>query len=215
MPDGRAICYRCVADHQVPTVTVRPTVPGKDPALAQGWVHAVVGIMRDPIGYLGAQPYVGSIRPAMLYGLVFCLVGAALSIMWMVLLNSDKMQESIATLSHAYASQGMTMTPVQLRLIFLSSIPIAAVIKLLLGGALLHMGVLLAGGRPTQLREQMRIFALSTGVLLLAVVPPPFSIFLIAIVWGGAMMKWLHARYGLGPFRSMFAVLPALLMIAY
>lgn len=175
----------------------------------------MVGVVRDPIGYLGTEPYRGSMTAAMLYGFVFCLIGSSLSIMWMVLLNADKMQESIETLSQAYSAQGFALTTVQLRMIFLSSIPIAAVIKLFMGGLLLHLGVKLTGGGATRLKEQMRIFALSTGVLLLGVVPPPFSIFLIAIFWGGAMMKWMHARYAMGPFRSMFAVLPALMIIAY
>lgn len=209
MSDGRAVCYRCLEDHGLQTVTTQPTGDG-DPAFQKGWWGAVKGVIRAPIQTIGSTTYEGSIRPALIFGFVMCLIGAVLPILWALLLSPESVQE---TIEQAYAGRGMSIDPEQMRMLFISALPIAAAFKLFFGSVLLHYGVRFAGVHNVRFRENARAFALSSGVLLFSIVPAPIGVLLIAVIWARIMIRWVHVRYGLSPLRGMLALLPALVLM--
>lgn len=210
LQDGRAVCYRCVADQRLDTVADEEVAPGKDPAFRNGWFGAIPGVLRKPRSFLGTEPYTGSVKPALRFGFVMCLAGALLPLIFPAIFAPETLNEAW---QKAYGQTEVQMTDAQLRLAFLTALPVAAGLKLLVGSALFHVGIRLAGAREGVFREHLRVFALSTGVLLFAIIPPPLGLMIMSLLWGSAMMKWTSARYGLSPIMSMVAVFPALLLL--
>lgn len=209
LQDGRAVCYRCVADHRLKTVADNEVVEG-DPAFRNGWLGVIPGVLRQPRRFLGTEPYTGSIKPALRFGFIMCLAGALLPLVWPAIFAPETLNEAW---QKAYGQAEVQLTEQQLRLAFLTALPVAAAMKLVIGSALFHVGIRLAGAREGAFKEHLRVFALSTGVLLFAVVPPPLGMMIMSLLWGSAMMKWTNGRYGLSPFMSMVAIFPALLLL--
>lgn len=209
MPDGRAVCYRCLEDHGLQTVATPRTGEG-DPAFEKGWLGAVKGVIRAPVQTIGSTAYEGSIRPALIFGFVMCLIGVVMPILWQLLISPEGVQ---ASLEEMYASRGMTVDPTQIRRLLITALPLAAALKLLLGSVLLHYGIRFAGVQNVRFRDNARAFALSSGVLLFAIIPRPIGVLLIAVIWARVMIRWVHARYGLSPIRGMLALLPALVLM--
>lgn len=207
--DGRAVCYRCLEDQGLQPVTT-PRIGDGDPAFEKGWWGAIRGVVRAPVQTIGASRYKGSIRPALIFGFVMCLIGAVVPILWALVLSPEGVQETIESV---YANRGMTVDPEQMRTMFITALPLAAAFKLIFGSVLLHYGIRFAGVHNVRFRESMRAFALSSGVLMLSVVPAPVGILLIAVLWARAMNRWVHVRYGLTPIRGMLALLPALVLM--
>lgn len=210
LQDGRAVCYRCVTDQRLKTVADEEESVVGDPAFANGWFGAISGVIRDPRRFLGTKAYTGSVKPALRFGFVMCLAGAVLPLVFPAIFAPETLNEAW---QKAYGQAEVQLTPAQLRMAFLTALPVAAALKLLVGSALFHVGIRLAGAREGMFREHFRVFALSTGVLLFAIVPPPLGLMIMSLLWGNAMMKWTGARYGLSPMMSMIAVFPALLLL--
>lgn len=208
--DGRAVCYRCIADHGVRTLDA-PMSHDKDPAFEEGWLGAVSGVVRTPMKTIGRFSAKASIRPAMVFGFVMCLVGAVLPVVWVMILSPQSIDE---VFQKVYADRNLDLTMTQMRAFFLMALPFAAGFKLLLGSALLHMGVRVAGAKDARFAENARAFALSTATLLFSIVPAPFGLILVAVVWSRVMMRWVYARYNIPPLRALLALLPALLLLS-
>lgn len=207
--DGRAVCYRCVADQRLLTIADHVVVEG-DPAFQNGWFGAIPGVLRDPRRFLGIEPYEGSVLPALRFGFILCLIGAVLPLIWPAIFAPETLN---AALEKAYMRSEVELTTDQMRMLFVAMLPLAAALKLLIGSALLHVGVRLAGAREGDYREHLRAFALSAGVLVFGIVPPPFGLILMVVLWSGAMIKWVSARYGISPVMSMIATFPAMLLL--
>src|SRR5699024_8915365 len=101
---------------------------------------------------------------------VMCLFGAVLPILWALLLSPESVQE---TIEQAYAGRAARMDAAQMRMLFISALPMAAALKLFFGSALLHYGIRFAGVHNVRFRENARAFALSSGILMLSIVPAP------------------------------------------
>lgn len=208
--DGRAVCYRCIEDHGVRTLDA-PTAHDKDPAFEGGWIAAVSGVVRTPMKTIGHFSPQSSIRPAMIFGFVMCLIGAVLPILWVMILSPQSLDE---VFQKVYAESSLELTKTQMQAFLLLALPLAAGFKLWVGSALLHMGVRVAGAGDAKFAENARAFALSTATLLFSIVPAPFGLILVAVVWSRVMMRWVYARYNIPPLRALFALLPALLLLS-
>lgn len=214
LEDGRAVCYRCLSDHGLRTLDAPPTqtASGKDPAFAEGWWGAVSGVIRNPIQTIGRHAPTMSIRSALRFGFVMCVIGSALPILWGSILAPESVNE---VFQRTYANTEMELSMTQMRTLLILSIPFAAAFKLFLGSALLHLGVRVSGAKDARYKENLRAFALSSAALLCNIIPAPFGLLLVAVIWSRVMMRWVFGRYRIPPMRAMFALLPALLLMAF
>lgn len=208
--DGRAVCYRCISDQGLRTLDTPSAYEG-DYAFKDGWWGAITGVMRTPNQTIGHFPKEVSIRRAMVFGFVMCLVGAILPVVWAMALTPESVNELF---QKAYAGRGVDLSVAQMRTTFLMALPFAAAVKLFLGSVLLHLGIRVSGARDAQFAENARAFALSAATLLFAIVPAPFGLILVAVVWSRVMMRWVYARYNIPPLRALIALLPALLLMS-
>ena len=212
LADGRAVCFRCVRDQRLSTLEPGETRTDIDPAFENGWWRAAVGAIRTPIETIGVRPYEGPVRPAFIFGLVMSLLGSVLPLVFPAIFAPEALT-AIFEAAYGEGEGRPELTADQMRMAFFSALPIAALLKLGIGAALLHVGLRLAGARTGHFRESVRAFALSTGVLLFAIIPPPYGLMVISLLWGSAMMRWVQARYSLSPLLSMIAIFPALLLL--
>lgn len=208
--DGRAVCYRCLQDQGLRTLDAPSTTTG-DYAFQEGWWGAITGVIRTPTQTIGRFPTDMPVRQAMVFGFVMCLIGALLPVVWATLLTPESVDEIF---QKAYAGRGVDVSATQMRALFLMALPFAAAFKLFLGSVLLHVGIRVSGARDTRFAENARAFALSAATLLFGIVPAPFGLILVAVVWSRVMMRWVYARYQIPPLRALFALLPALLLMA-
>lgn len=209
LPDGRAVCYRCVVDQRLRTIA-EEDLSTDDPAFGQGFFQAGVRAVRDPRRILGTEEYTGPIRRAVLFGFFMCILGAVLPMVIPAIFAPEVIQE---VLQRTFGERQPDLTPQQQQRAFLLSLPVFALMKLMLGSSLLHVGLRLAGARSGSFREHVRVFALCSSVLVFAIIPPPFGIMVMSLLWGSAMMKWVNGRYGLSAMMGMVAVFPALLVM--
>lgn len=214
LEDGRAVCYRCLADHGLRTLDAPSTAnaSGEDPAFAEGWWGAVSGVIRKPIQTIGRHAPTMSIRTAVTFGFVMCLIGSALPILWASVLSPDSVNE---VFQRTYASTEMELSQTQMRTLLIVSLPFAAGFKLFLGSALLHLGMRVSGAKDARYKENLRALSLSSATLLCNIIPAPFGLLLVAVLWSRVMMRWTFGRYGIPPMRAMFALLPTLLLMSF
>jgi hypothetical protein len=207
--DGRAICVACARTldeplHPLPGRTVR-----RDPALAGGWHRAVSRVITRPHRTF-ATPYDGPIAAAVVFGYVATLIGFASTTAWNVVFHGDALRALILENAPAAAALGESAA----NILIWAGTPLIAAFRLLIGAVLFHLGTrLIAGVDPPSLRSSIRVFALTSGTLMLCVIPM-VGPFLALMTWFSATLAHLHAHHGLRTFRGLMALLPAFLVLA-
>lgn len=207
--DGRAICFACARRDGTPVFQRRTVPKGADPVLGGGFARTLLAMFVAPHRALVA-PGVRAAAPLLAIAFGFSLLGYGFTLGWTYLLSYEAvvglLREQVAALPFAVSDGLLPWLP-------WVAWPFVAAVRVLLGATTLHLTVRLANPNDADWRETLRVWALSSA-LLMACVLPLAGTFVSMVLWISAMLGWFRVRHGLGPIGSLFAVLPSIVVLS-
>lgn len=206
--DGRAICFACARRDDVPVHGVRDAVE-RTGLFDAGWLKPALAMIFAPQRALQASRLQ---QPAQVvtFAFVMALFGYGVTLGWTYLLEYEA---ALASLTERAAELGWDVSAQALAWLPWGTLPVVAALRILLGGVSLHLAVRIARPNDASWPDTLRAWGLSNALLVLCVVPfvGPFA---SMILWISAMLGWFRERHGLGPFASLFAVLPTVIILS-
>lgn len=203
--DGRAICFGCA---QQDGVSLRSeTRTDVDPVLESGWRQTFLDVVTRPWQTFAGE-YHGPIGPAVRQGLVWALLGYAMTMGWVWLLARDAFLEMLTE----SAPEGVEFEGDTLPMLVWLALPVLAVLRQAVGTLALHLGLRLSGAPSDDFGEHARLFGLTAVGLLLCAVPF-VGPFLALVAWMTGTLAWVRQRYAMSTARAMLALIPALLVV--
>lgn len=203
--DGRAICFGCARQHDVKLRSEQPT--DVDPVLASGWKQTFLDVVTRPWQTFAGE-YKGPIGPAIRSGVVWAMLGYAMTMGWVWLLAREAFLEMLTE----SAPEGVTYEGDSLPLLVWLALPVLAVLRQAVGTLALHLGLRLSGAPSDDFGEHARLFGLTAVGLLLCAVPFVGPFFAL-VAWMTGTLAWVRQRYAMATGRAMLALIPALLVV--
>ena len=181
-----------------------------DPVLEDGWLRGILRMVTRPHRTF-ERPDAGKLSVALLFGYFFTAFGFATTTIWNFAFYSEEfVQLQIDTL----ATRDIVMTTDEVTRLIWIVLPFAAALRLFVGGLLFHLGTRLMAGPDVEWRSSARLFALTSGTLILCAIPT-LGPFLALVTWISASMAYLNTRHGLRTVQGLMALLPCLLIITF
>ena len=208
--DGRAICFAC-ARQQAIEIIDEPMPSGRpDPVLGDGWARGIIRMITRPHQTF-ERPDGGRLSVALLFGYLFTAFGFTTTTIWNLSLYGD---EFIELQMQTLAARDVILDAAEVTQLLWLILPVAAALRLVVGAVLLHLGIRLMVGSKADWRSSMRMFALTSGTLVLCAIPT-LGPFLALVTWISASMAYLNTRYGLRTVNGLMALLPCLLIVTF
>lgn len=185
--------------------TTRPEV--RDPVLAAGWRKTFIAVLTEPRTL--AAEYRGPIGPAIRMGLLWAFMGHLIKVAWLMTLSGEEMLTLLRENDAAaqFSDQVLLWTPWM-------AVPFAIFFRMVLGFALFHAGLRVAGAAPEQLRAHARAYSLANITLLFSVIPV-FGPILATFAWFNVILGYARRSYGMSTWRASLALSPCILFIVY
>jgi hypothetical protein len=206
--DGRAVCFTCARYEEVELLEAPQNSDPTDPVLGDGWFHAIRKIITQPHRTF-ELPYGGRLGPALLFGYLFTFFGFISTTIWNLLLQREGYLEWHVD---SWARAQVVLTNEQVTQMLWIVMPFYAVLRLFLGAGLLHVGIRLIVGEQAEWRASLRLFALTSGTLVLCAIPT-LGPFLALVTWISASMAYMHTHHNVRTVKGLMALLPCLLII--
>ncbi len=206
--DGRAVCFACARREALDLRAAPENEDPSDPVLSDGWFHAIRKMITQPHRTF-EFPYGGRLGSTLLFGYLFTFFGFIATTMWNLALQKDGYLEwHVQTWERAE----VVLTNDQVTQLLWMVMPFYAVLRLVVGAALLHVGIRLIVGEDVEWKASLRLFALTSGTLALCVIPM-LGPFLALVTWISASMAYMHTQHEVRTVRGLMALLPCLLII--
>lgn len=205
--DGRAACFRCVADQRL--TTIERTNGKRDPAFRSGIFALLLAILTG--GPRALTPaYRGPIWKALLFGAICSIFGTWFS-MVRFLASSQGQELFQQTLERAQPPIAEEV----LRAAFLWATPLVAVMRMAMGAILVHVMLRLWVGENTQpLRVHARLYAFTCASSLLLVLPGLWGALATNAIWCMASFNWIRQVYPTLPaWRLFLVIMPHILIL--
>jgi hypothetical protein len=156
----------------------------------------------DPKGPLGS---------ALLFGGLCIILGQLAAFGWIRLLVPDTYAEVIRA-----RAEELEMAVEQVELLFLTALPVEALLRLALCGLLLQLGALLAGARGVlRYRDYVRIFAFASAGYLLLLIPLDAGLVLSLLVVLLICARALRVHHSLSTGQTFLATAPLAVGIVF
>jgi hypothetical protein len=187
--DGLAVCPNC-SDDVLGSGGV--LFEGSEKGVVERFITTTQSILFRPSHFARNLNLEGALGPALRFGLASILIGQLALLFWFLLLVDDTSIERIAELA---AQAGMTVKGFQL--LHLSTLPIFAVLRVVVFALLLQVGVLLSGAdRSFKYRDYVRLFCYaSASYMVLILVPLVFGMIITVgymLVICGHALRYHH-----------------------
>ena len=207
VPDGCAVCFRCISDFGLGTVERLDA--DRDPVFRRGVFSALFNVLSGNYSSFSVH-YRGQIRSAILFGLSCSILGLWAAIGWF--LASDGAGEALQRVVDRSEGQ---LSVDELRRMIPWMVPFAAAVRLFFGAMMIHgmLRIFSTAERGT-LRVHTRFYALSCASLLLLALPGMWGAVASNITWTFATISWVRRLYPeLSVWRVMIVVLPHILLL--
>lgn len=210
LPDGRAACFRCVRDLKLGTI--QRFDESKDPVFQRGLFPGILAILYGSPHQLLPR-YKGPITQALLLGIAATMIGLWASTTWF--LNSEAADTELLRVVERIQAQGQTMSVEELRRAIPWFVPIVAVLRMVMGVAIVHLMIRLVAPKPTlPLRAHARLYALSCVSMLLLLIPGFWGATAANMTWALVTFSWLRAAYPqMNAWRVMLIVFPHIFIL--
>jgi hypothetical protein len=208
--DGRAVCFSCAREHAIEIVSTDEKRETPDPVLEDGWLRGIFRMITRPHRTF-ERPDAGRLSVALLFGYFFTAFGFVTTTIWnLTFYGEEFLQLQIDTL----AAREIILTPDEVTRLVWMMLPLAAALRLFVGALLFHLGTRLMVGSDVHWRSSARLYALTSGTLVLCAIPT-LGPFLGLVTWISASMAYLNTRYNLRTVQGLMALLPCLLIITF